>query len=925
MKIQFDWDQYAALARQTVAEGCVLLKNEDAALPIQKGERVSVFGRIQLHYYKSGTGSGGMVNAPYTVGILDGLRGQKEISLNEELIGIYEEWVRQNPFDLGEGWAMEPWCQKEMPLSEELVKKAAAQSDLALIILGRSAGEDKDNSAQRGSYLLTEEEEQLLQMVCTQFERTAVILNVGNIIDMKWVDQYNPKAVLYVWQGGAEGGNGVADVLTGKVNPSGKLSDTIANDIQDYPSTAYFGDEKENVYTEDLYIGYRYFETFAREKVKYPFGFGLSYTRFSYEITSFEGISADKTSLESKDENVALSVQVKNEGSLAGQEVIQIYHCPPQGKLGKPARALLAYQKTKLLMPGETQILSFTINRKDFASYDDSGKTGHPYHYVLESGEYTVYAGTDVRSARPAGSFHVKETVSVEALQQVLVQKETFERMIPVAEEGQLKVSYEKAPVRTYDLAARIRQNRPEALGFQDDQGIRLSDVADGKAAMEQFLSQLTDEDLICLTRGEGMCSPKVTPGIASAFGGLTEKLKGFGIPAGGCADGPSGIRMDCGTRAMSLPNGTLIACTFHTGLIGRLFDLLGRELRKNEIDTILGPGLNLHRNPLNGRNFEYFSEDPYLTGTMAAAELQALAPYKVTGTIKHFACNNQEKQRHNSNSVVSERALRELYLKGFEIAVKEGGAYCIMTSYNPINGIWSAGNYDLLTTVLRKEWGFSGIVMTDWWAKMNEEGEPASTKNTTAMVRAQNDLYMVVSDSASNSAGDNLAEGLLADKICRGELVRSAANICQVLLRSQVMDRMLHGEDEWTVLNERETGEGTIQKKEGGVVGDMLVLDLSGVNTTKGNQVQYPLVIQAKGKYTLTMKLQSDAGELAQMPVSILMNNHHIITVTINGTGGQVITRTVPFEVINAIDNYLSLYFGESGVILKELRIDKI
>ena len=267
MRFTLDYDQYAALARQTAAEGCVLLKNEKEALPIRKGETVSVFGRIAFTYYKSGTGSGGMVNAPYVTNILDSLKECKDISVNEELEAVYQDWIRENPFDMGEGWAQEPWSQKEMPVSEALAQKAAASSDLAVVVLGRTAGEDMDNSAEPGSYLLTAEEEALIKTVCSAFKRTAVVLNVGNIIDMKWVDRYQPQAVLYVWQGGQEGGHAAADILTGAVNPCGKLSDTIAADISDYPSTDNFGDAVCNVYAEDIYVGYRYFETFAKEKV----------------------------------------------------------------------------------------------------------------------------------------------------------------------------------------------------------------------------------------------------------------------------------------------------------------------------------------------------------------------------------------------------------------------------------------------------------------------------------------------------------------------------------------------------------------------------------------------------------------------------------------------------------------------------------
>lgn len=282
-KYYLDMEKYKQLARQAVAEGCVLLKNENNTLPVKKGETVSVFGRIQLNYYKSGTGSGGLVNTRYVTGILDALRQEKEIHVNEELAAVYEKWCEGHPFDKGKGWGQEPWSQEEMPLPDNVAKRAAQISDVALVIIGRTAGEDQDTKAEPGSYLLTEEEEAMIRTVSRHFTRTAVLLNVGNIIDMKWVETCKPSAVLYVWQGGMEGGSGVADVLTGRVNPCGRLSDTIARSIEDYPSSSCFGDQYRNFYTEDIYVGYRYFETTAKDKVLYPFGFGLSYTHFPWK------------------------------------------------------------------------------------------------------------------------------------------------------------------------------------------------------------------------------------------------------------------------------------------------------------------------------------------------------------------------------------------------------------------------------------------------------------------------------------------------------------------------------------------------------------------------------------------------------------------------------------------------------------------
>ena len=916
MKYQFDWEQYAVYARQAAAEGCVLLKNEEEALPIGKGEKVSVFGRIQLHYYKSGTGSGGMVNAPYVISILDGLKADRDITLNEELLRIYKEWEKENPFDEGVGWAAEPWCQKEMPVSRELAEQAAASSDLALIIIGRTAGEDKDNSARKGSYFLTDEEEELLSVVCGTFKRVAVVLNTGNIIDMKWVDSYRPQAVLYAWQGGMEGGNGVADVLTGKVCPSGKLSDTIAQDIADYPSSDCFGDMVENIYKEDIYVGYRYFETAARGKVRYPFGFGLSYTDFTMEKQAFEV----------RDKDILLTVRVCNTGHTSGKEVVQAYVCPPQGALGKPVRNLAAFAKTGELEPGQAEVLELRIEKEQFASYDETGKTGYPSCFVLEAGIYEIYAGSDVRSAEKTGEFEIVETEVVKRLSQAMAPVAEYMRLKPGRLcGGQYEMTYEAAPVRSVDWKQRKSGECLKDIPYSGDKGYKLLDVKCGRTDMDTFLSQLTEEDLICLTRGEGMCSSKVTPGTAAAFGGVTDHLQKMGIPAACCADGPSGIRMDCGTKAFSLPSGTGLACTFNLGLIEKLFEMQGLELRRRQVDVLLGPGMNIHRNPLNGRNFEYFSEDPYLTGKMAAAELKGMHRFGVTGAIKHFACNNQEKSRSLVNAAVSERALREIYLRGFEMAVKEGGAYCIMTTYGPVNGIWTAGNYDLLTTILRGEWGFSGLAMTDWWAKINDEGEEASVHNTAAMAAAQNDVYMVVTDAAANSNNDNLQARLREGRITRGELLRTAENICNVVMRSPVMDRTAGIEDEWEVRNEPAAGDEDTTIKQAVEVLDRCSLDVEGIPTAGRSQVLYFLRIPQKGKYTISFTVKSDVGELAQLPLSVFLNNTIAGSLIIHGTGGKWVTYGLDIEISVSIENYLKLYFGKSGIEIREITITRL
>ena len=911
---KLDLERYAALARQATAEGCVLLENEGQALPLREGERVAVFGRMAFHYYKSGLGSGGLVNTRYVVGILDALKACKEIRLDEKLMGIYEDWIRENPFDEGQGWGRVPWCQKEMEVTEEMLG-CARDNDVSLVIIGRTAGEDQDNNAGPGSYCLTEIEEDMIRRVCQASKRTVVVLNVGNIIDMSWVEKYHPQAVLYAWQGGQEGGNGVADVLTGKVCACGKLTDTIAERIEDYPSTENFGDPFKNYYKEDIYVGYRYFETFAKDKVLYPFGYGLSYTSF--------GIKAEI--LKNSEEELTVAAEVANTGDVKGKEVVQVYAKVPQGKLGNPARRLIGFAKTGELKPGEKEEVVIVIPKYDLTSYDDSGVTGHKSCYVLEEGTYEIFVGSDVRSAESAGCYEEKFRV-VEKLQEAYAPVEKFSRMKAVLmPDGSYQAVTEEVPVRTVDTQERRKQNLPETLAYTGDKGYKLVDVLDGKVSMENFVAQISEEDLIAMFRGEGMCSPKVTPGTAAAFGGVTESLKALGIPVGCCADGPSGIRMDCGTKAFSLPNGTALGCTFNTELVGELYEMTGKELRLNKIDSLLGPGMNIHRNPLNGRNFEYISEDPLLTGRICAAQVKAMAKSGIGSTIKHFCGNNQEVGRSTSDSVMSERCLREIYLKGFEIAVREGGARSVMTTYGSVNGLWTAGSYDLCTTILRKEWGFEGIVMTDWWAKSNYEGRQAEVQVKAPMVAAQNDIYMVVSDAKANPEKDDVEEMLHAEKLTLGELQRNAANILGFLLKSPsillLTDRICA--EELEAMNTKEADDvdaGDLIAITSDPDTQEMVVDGSLLYPAKGNTDILAVTNDYMGEFTVKFVLRSELGELAQLPISVFMDNIHKMTVSVQGTNGKWIEESRPFDISFGHNHYIKLYYGADNLEIKEI-----
>ena len=911
---KLDLEKYAALARQAVAEGCVLLENEGQALPLRDGERVAVFGRMAFHYYKSGLGSGGLVNTRYVVGILDALKECEGVHLDEKLMGIYEDWIMENPYDEGQGWGRVPWCQKEMDVTEEMLD-CARRDDVSLVVIGRTAGEDQDNNAKAGSYCLTETEEDMIRRVCEVSKRTVVVLNVGNIIDMSWVEKYRPQAVLYVWQGGQEGGNGVADVLTGKVCACGKLTDTIAADIKDYPSTENFGDPFKNYYKEDIYVGYRYFETFARDKVLYPFGYGVSYTTFEMKA----GV------LKNTGDEITVSATVANTGEVKGKEVVQVYVKVPQGKLGNPARKLIGFAKTKELESGEQEEVCIVIPKYDMASYDDSGVTGHKSCYVLEEGTYEIFVGSDVRSAVSVGCYEEEFRV-IEELEEAYAPVEKFQRMKAVLlPDGTYQAVTEDVPVRTIDPQGRRANEMPETYVYTGDKGYKLVDVLDKKVSMEEFVAQISEEDLIAMFRGEGMCSPKVTAGTAAAFGGVTDGLTALGIPVGCCSDGPSGIRMDCGTKAFSLPNGTSLGCTFNVELVGALYEMTGKELRLNKIDSLLGPGMNIHRNPLNGRNFEYISEDPILTGRICAAQVKAMAKSGIGSTIKHFCGNNQEVGRSTSDSVISERALREIYLKGFEIAVKEGGARSVMTTYGSVNGLWTAGSYDLCTTILRKEWGFDGIVMTDWWAKSNYEGHQAEVPVKAPMVAAQNDIYMVVSDAKANPENDDVEEMLHAGKITLGELQRNAANILGFLLKSPsillLADRIC--EEELEAMNTKEEDDvdaGSLVNIESDPQTQEIVIDGALLHPAKGNADVLAVTNDFMGDFTMKFTLKSDLGELAQLPVSVFLDNIHKMTVSVQGTNGKWVEESRILNMGFGHNHYIKLYYGADNLEIEKI-----
>lgn len=764
------------LVRRAAEEGTVLLKN-DGVLPLKRGQKVALFGRCQADYFYVGYGSGGDVHPPYKISPLTALRRADEegrIVLDEHLLNMYEKWraVPKNKPDDG-WWGFWPMNYPEMPVSEAEVAAAAERSDVAVVIIGRAAVEDRENLLEDGSYYLTDAERSLLKRVSSAFKKTVVVLNCGNIIDLSEICSLGDRlsALVYAWQGGMESGNALADVLTGRVSPSGKLSDTIAARYEDYPSAAHFGGKVYNVYEEDIFVGYRYFETFAKDKVLFPFGFGLSYTEFEISPLDFK----------TEGGRVQVTASVKNTGSYAGKEVVQLYCSAPCGRLGKPARVLAAFAKTPLLKAGESCTLTLECDLYGISSYDDSGNV-QKHAWVLEEGEYAFYIGNSVRAECVAGSFTLEKDVVVKPLQGICGVKSHFHRW--VNEGGRL--AKERAPHADYDLKERILSRLPGTIGYGGDRGIKLADVKTGRATMERFISQLTNEELEALTRGYGPMNMPLGPaGNAGGYGGVIPSLREKGVPPVITTDGPAGIRLSEFTSL--LPCGTQLACTWNTQLVEELYTKVGEEMEELGSDVLLGAGMNIHRNPLCGRNFEYFSEDPFLSGKMGAAFVRGVQKNGRGACPKHFACNNQETKRNTNDSRLSERALREIYLKGFEICVKESRPLNIMVSYNKINGVWAHYNFDLAQTVLREEWGYEGLSITDWWMQKSKSPEFPAICNNAYRVRARVDVLMPgdMSKIAKGYKPDGTLLATLGKEggITRGEIERAAADTLRIAM----------------------------------------------------------------------------------------------------------------------------------------------
>lgn len=779
-------EEHIALSKEAAAEGMVLLKNDRKLLPLAAGCKVALFGKGSFDYVKGGGGSGD-VGVLYTRNLYEGLKLQKDaVCIYEPLSDFYRDYVKkQYAAGSAPGMVFEP------ELTEELIKGARAFTDTAIITISRFSGEGWDrsdvtydgeynpwvtetNQAEEnnkvfkdGDYYLTDEEKAMIAKVKENFDKIIVVINAGGIVDTSWFkDDEVFSSVLLGWQGGMEGGLAMAEVLCGRVNPSGKLTDTYAKSLDDYPSTANFHESPHYVdYTEDIYVGYRYFETIpgAKEKVNYPFGFGLSYTEFE--------INTEKTWEQNGEINV--TVKVTNLGEFAGKEVVQVYYKAPNGLMGKPARELAAFAKTRLLMPGESQLLTLSFNKNDMSSYDDLGKIVKSA-YILEKGTYEIYVGNSVRNAVKLDSdiilnenIIVKQLASKAAptsLAKRMLSDGTFEELPQSEPNNPNECAFPKMEPGTEEaLIPRVR-SREMYLMMKPygENGKPLMQVYEGQITMEEFMAQLSDENLINLLGGQ----PNTSVSNTFGYGNLPE----FGVPNITTADGPAGLRIagETGVHTTAWPCATALASTWNTKLVERVGKAGAEEVKENNIAIWLTPAVNIHRNPMCGRNFEYYSEDPYLTGKMGAAAVKGIQSMHIGAAVKHFACNNKETNRKHSDSRVSERALREIYLKGFEIIVKEAGPWVIMSAYNVINGHRASENHDLLEDVLRGEWGFRGMVTSDWWTRGEHYKE----------IKAGNDVKMACGFT------ERVQKAMELGELTRADLERCAKRVLELILK---------------------------------------------------------------------------------------------------------------------------------------------
>ena len=750
--------EHRVLARQAAAEGIVLLEN-NGVLPL-KPQKIALYGPGSRMTVKGGSGSGdvrerysvtieeGLKNAGFTYPTtlwMDRFKEKYDADITAWREDLEHQIQKYNPIQtmqmfcfIGEHPMPYPSCTPV--LEDELTDK----TDTAIYVLSRQAGEGRDRRVEKGDYLLSDVEEDSLRLLRKNYKKLILVLNCGSVMDLSILDELRIDAVLFCGQGGMEGGNALADILTGKVSPSGHLTDTWAKHYEDYPCANTFshrnGDLENEEYTEGIYVGYRWFDQ-QRIVTRYPFGHGLSYTTFDHQVHSVS--------------EKEVTVTVTNTGTCPGKEVLQLYISKPNGRLEHENRSLAAFAKSKTLTPGESQCITIPFALNDIASFDEERSA-----FVLEAGEYTV-----ILNEQTVGSFQMEERM--------------LEMVNPIGSDVQEKLTREFTP------------------------------------KVQDRLQKLSDWDKIRLVVGGGY-SIRCYNNVMGAAGRTCTKLLKKGIPNIVLSDGPAGLNVNQSTTVMpdgtprypdglptdwqwgwlkkvgpllkdrsgkgrtvyrymtAWPSETVQAQTWNTDLVNEIGQAVGKEMLEIGVSVWLAPGLNIHRNPLCGRNFEYYSEDPVLSGKMAAAITVGVQSMGGVGVSqKHYCCNNQEDNRTGVSANVSQRALREIYLRAFRIAVTEGKPWTVMSSYNRVNGKYVCNSFDFCTRVLRLEWGFEGLVMSDWNAT-----EQCSYSEA---INAGNDLIM----PGTLAIAKGLRSDLKAGKLSKDALDLSAGRVLELIFKS--------------------------------------------------------------------------------------------------------------------------------------------
>ena len=831
----------AQLSKEAAEEGMVLLENENQALPLAQGSKAALFGTGSYGTIKGGTGSGDVYNR-YTISVYDALTSTYNISNMAwwgEYLKTFEEKKAQAAeekkdndyvkYTQGRFGGADSFLAIDQALTQSDMDKAKAGGvTTAFYTVSRVSGEGADRTIGKGDYELSEVEYNNIKLIAKNFDKCVVLLNVGGVVDTKFFSEIEGvDGLVLMSQAGMEGGNALADILTGKTTPSGKLTDTWAKNYSDYPAATTIGDNdgdnKQEDYKEGIYVGYRYFDTFNITPA-YEFGYGKSYTSFDVEPLT---VAADEN-------NVSVTVNVTNTGdTYSGKEVVEVYFSAPDGSIEKPYQELAGFAKTDNLAPGESQKLTVTYKTTEMSSYDEAKAA-----YVMEDGDYIVRVGDSSRNTKVAGVLTLDKDVVTEQLSNQLTLDKNWKDLSKTGktpysykdEAAQIKaaarIALPSAKIKTENNASKIDEKKVTTYLTADaakdykaaenevvetvdavPANTKLIDVYDGKVSMESFVASLDDTQLANLANGiSGASTSGDTWGAdansVTGAAGETSQLyfNSLGIPNTVEADGPAGIRVTAETTdkdgnavynyCTAFPIGTLLAQTWNTDLVNRVGKAIGEEMVEIGVTLWLAPGMNIHRDPLCGRNFEYYSEDPALTGYVGSAITAGVQSNKGVGvTIKHYITNNQETNRSAVNTSVSERTLREIYLKGFEMVVKSAQPMAIMSSYNKVNGTYACENFDLLTAIPRGEWGFDGMVMTDWGA--------GNRAGVDTMMHAGNDLVMpgrtqdrMIAALQGNPVGTT-ANPNLDKALVRGDIQKCVSRVLTMIMRSSQFGKM--------------------------------------------------------------------------------------------------------------------------------------